>query len=104
MKKLLTIVAIAGLVAVAGLSLGCNKLSGSGGDNSAKVDALNEQITQMQEDIDALYDAVDALQEDYDAHLEEFHGEKPATTPKTSGGSSGKTNSNASKPPREKIK
>lgn len=102
MKKLLAILAVAGLVLAAGSGLACQKMGGGGDDEMKETIAdLEDMIEMLEDDVEALSTSLTELQDEYDEHLEEFHGEKPAPRPPvTGGGGSG----GGEKPPKERIK
>lgn len=73
MKKLFPILAIAGLVLVAGLA--CGKIGGGGG--SEAITDLQDRIETLEADVEAAAVTLTELQDEYDKHMEEFHGTKP---------------------------
>lgn len=95
MKKLFPILAIAGLVLVAGLS--CAKMGGGAGGSEAITD-LQDRVETLEADVEAVAVTLTELQDEYDEHMEKHHGTKPAERkPVATGGV-------AKKPPREKVK
>jgi hypothetical protein len=76
MKKLLTIVAIASLVFVAGL-VGCGKMGGGGGGGTEVITDLQDRTETLEADVEAIAVSLTELQDEYDAHLEKYHGQKP---------------------------
>jgi hypothetical protein len=98
MKKLLTILAIASLVLIAGLAA-CGKMGGGAAAGAAEeIMDLKDRVEVLEADIEAIAVSLTELQDEYDEHMEKQHGTKPAERePIVVGGG-------AKKPPREKIK
>jgi len=84
MKKLFAILAIAGLVLVAGLS--CGKIGGGAATSDVIVD-LQDRVETLEADVEAIAVTLTELQDEYDTHMEKQHGTKPAERkPVTTGG------------------
>jgi hypothetical protein len=97
MRKLLTIMAIASLVLIAGLAA-CGKMGGGGGAGAEVVTDLQDRIETLEADVEAIAVSLTELQDEYDEHMEKYHGTKPPERePIVVGGG-------AKKPPREKVK
>ncbi len=96
MKKLFSILAIAGLVIAAGTVLGCGKI---GGEGSEVITDLQDRVETLEADVEAVSVTLTELQDEYDTHMEEFHGTKPPERkPVVTTGVA------KPKPPREKVK
>jgi hypothetical protein len=98
MKKLLAILAIAGLVIAAGTVLGCGKMGG-GGAGAEVITDLQDRIETLEADVEAVAVTLTELQDEYDEHMEKHHGTKPAERkPVTT------TTGGAKKPIKERVK
>ena len=76
MKKLLTILAIASLVLVAGLAA-CGKIGGGAAAGAEVVTDLQDRVETLEADVEAIAVSLTELQDEYDEHMEEIHGKKP---------------------------
>lgn len=89
MNKLFASMAILGLVLIAGLSLGCQKMGGPGGGDVEVITDLQDRVETLEADVEAIAVSLTELQDEYDKHMEEYHGTKPPERPPVRSGGGG---------------
>lgn len=95
MKKLVTLLVVAGLVAGAGAFLGCGEMED--GDTAEMITDLQDRVETLEADVEAIAVSLTELQDEYDEHMEKHHGKAvPERTPVRPGGGEGV------KPPKKK--